>query len=1374
MKTRYFTNLQLPDLNCLRRLLMRRFFLVSCFLFVVSHALFAQLSFDHITVANGLSQSTVLSVTKDSRGYLWFATRDRLNRYDARHIKVYNHSYEDSNSISCSDYTYFVLEDRSKHLWVGTVKGLNRYLPATDGFEHIWHKPADNNSISDNNVFCGFQDSRGRLWFGTGNGLNCLPSPDSRRFARYYKGTAQQPGLAGNQVNVVYEDHLHRLWIGANEGLTCMTPKGNGYTFTQQLSGNAIKAIAEDRQGYLWVGTTTDGLYRYQLSTAKVTHYTCEAANPYGLSSNDVRRVMPARDGKIWIGTMTGLNIFDTATQQFTHYEHDAEDRSSLSDNSIKEIYQDDNGSIWIGTMFGGVNVVHPGTIPFQLYQHNTFKNSISNNIVSAITADAQGNLWIGTEGNGLNHFNKTSGRFTACVHTPGNKRSLAANSVKALYRDKANNLWIGLHQGGLDMCKPGAGSFVHYRNNAADSNTISSDIVSCMLEDSQDRFWIGTSKGLNLMNRQNGTFRRYIIKPQQPLRLSSDGIRCMYEDTRHNLWVGTTGGLNLLRAGTEVFTWFGVNEQNTTMLSAGYINCITEDSSGTVWIGAFHGGLNRYNAASGSFTRYTTRQGLPSDNILNIQQDDRETLWVTTDNGMFTFHLTTGKVKVFTVKDGLPTNEFNYSSGFKDAGGDLYFGTYNGLVRFSPGRMKENGVAPQVVFTGLKLFNEPVAIGDNTALLHQDISVTQSLRFTHQQNVFTIDFSALNYNKPERNAYSYRLEGFETHWNYVTVPSATYTNLPAGNYRLLVRAGNNDGIWSDQPAVMAIVVLPPVWNTWWAWLLYVALAAIVLYLVTRFYRRQARWKRELYYEQLHHERQQQLHLLQLDFFTRISHEIRTPLTLIAGPVEKAMELTGDNPVLARQLDHIKQNSNRLIRLVNELLDFRKIESGHMQLHVTERDLVSFCRDSYLSFESMAAARHMHYLFEAPDTPMPAWFDAAQLEKVLFNLLANAFKFTPDNGTITVSVKAGDTHLQVLVEDTGSGISEKDLPYIFDHFYQEEQAAATQGWGIGLALARHITTLHKGTIDVTSTGPAGARHTVFTVSLLSGNTHFAPEALAGEQATGSTGYTLINELATTAVRELLPAGAGKPLLLLAEDNEDVRGFIKESLNDAYAITECANGLEAWETACRLVPDIIISDIAMPEMDGLALCGRLKTDERTCHIPVILLTAKAAHTHLVGGLKTGADAYITKPFSMQVLELHLRNLLAAREAMRHKYAQQVTLMPENKVIASPDALFLDKLMQLLQQHMENPEFDVEALVKAIGMSQTVLYRKIKALTGLAITEFIKTARLKQAAQLLAQQKMSIAEVAYAVGFNDRKYFSKEFKKQFGQAPSEYEA
>ena len=648
--------------------------------------------------------------------------------------------------------------------------------------------------------------------------------------------------------------------------------------------------------------------------------------------------------------------------------------------------------------------------------------------------------------------------------------------------------------------------------------------------------------------------------------------------------------------------------------------------------------------------------------------------------------------------------------------------------------------------------------------MLTEDIGLTLEVTFSHDQNIFAIDFALLNYIKPEKNTYAYRLEGFEKDWNYVKTSSATYTNLPPGTYTFVVKGANNDGIWSKMPGKLTIHVLPPLWKTWWAYCLYVIAAVAAILFVTRYFYMTALFKRE-------HE----LHQTKLNFFTNVSHEIRTHLTLIQGPVERLMLTRQHDEDVQTHLSLVRKNANRLLRLVSELMDFRKAETNHLALQVTRNDLVSFLDGVFRDFSFLSQHRNIESVFECEAGELPLYFDAGQMEKVIFNLLSNAYKFTHDGGKVSLSVSETDAAVKIRIEDDGIGIAPQYLGKLFANFFQiYDHGKQNTGYGIGLALSKSIVELHQGELTVESTVEQLNKkgRTCFTITLLKGSNHFAPGQL--ETAAGIVeDNTLLVETEQARVPE--PASDGdRPVVLLVEDNEEVRTFIAGALGSHYHIIQTENGEQGWATAVESIPELIISDVMMAEMDGLALCTKLKTDERTSHIPVILLTAKASLNHQLSGLKMGADAYMPKPFSIQLLELNVRNLLSSRRLMQQKYSRQITLQPQNVVIESVDEQFLSRIVAITEEWMDNPDFGVAMLAEKIGMSQSVLYKKLKAVTDLSVNDFLKSIRLKRAAQLLRQQKMNVYEVAYAVGYDDRKYFSKEFKKQFGKTPTEYAA
>lgn len=1358
-----------------------------CFLFFLllksTLLAFSQLSFDHITISQGLSQSTVLSIAKDNRGYMWFGTRDGINRYNGKSIKVYRHDDQRSKSISTDDYIYTIVRSKDENLWIGTQKGLNYYQPKTDTFEKIYHDDKNASSLIGNAVLTVCETKNGQVWFGTNAGLSMIADAKSRKF----KNFQVKDGLAGNEVYTIFEDSKGNIWVGTTTGLSVLKPLANSkYQFTNffykattpnGLSGNSIKTIVEDKKGNIWVGTERNGISIYHPERKTFTHLQQNASTQGGLSNNFIRKIIVARDGKFWIGTMNGLNILDPATGKITVYKHDSENRKSLIDNSIKDLYEDDQGSIWVGTNFGGISVVHQNAVPFDVFKYSKYRNSISNDIISVIAGVDDRHILSGTEGSGIDYMNTQTGAFKNFRTDPSNPSSIRSNNVKAIFKDNKGLTWVGLYEGGLELFDVANGTFKHFKPDPKDSTSISHGYVSSIAQDQQGRLWVGTSsKGINLFNYDRQNFTR-ITSKSKGLKISSDYIRVMLGDSKGNLWVGAADGLSILRKDKNQFELFSKDKHG---LKSNYINCILEDKAQQIWIGSHRGGLSKYLPKENSFTSYSTKDGLPSNNVVGMAQDDAGNIWISTDRGLSKFDTKQSTFKNYYVSDGLPSNEFSYNAAYKAPNGTLYFGSYNGLVSFKPQNISSNKTPPSVVFTALRLFNKDVEVGAEDGILEEDISFAPKITFSANQNIFTVDFVALNYVKPERNKYAYKLEGFEDNWNEVSIPSATYTNLPAGTYNLLVKGSNNDGLWNENPTRLEIKVLPPIWKTWWAYLIYAIIFVVAWYYINRFLRRQERLETELHYEQLNYKQQQDLYQSKLDFFTRISHEIRTPLTLIFAPLEKLIEITKENPSLNAQLNAIKHNTDRLLRLIKELLDFRKIETGNLQLKVVETDIVAFCKDIFEAFKDQAANQNLQFHFEPKKEPLSAFVDLSQMEKVIFNLLSNAFKYTPSGGAVKLIVDEVDSHIQIKVYDTGKGMSQEHLEHIFTNFYQiKNQDQQITGWGIGLALVKNILDLHKAQITVRSEMSTSEKpgFTEFCVSILKGTAHFSQEEFAEKaedlavERMKLTDLHLPNEPVT--VSNLNEDGQIKRQhVLVVEDNDELREFIMQSLQVHYDVTGCVNGAEGWEYAVEDIPDLIVSDVTMPVMDGNEFCRKIKEEERTNHIPVVMLTAMASHLHQIQGLESGADVYITKPFSIQVLELNVRNLLSSKKALKAKYNKELMLTPTKIAASSPEERFLSKLMQIVEGKMEDPDFNVTVLVDEIGMSQTVLYKKIKALTDLSITDFIKSVRLKRAAQLLSTGHLGIAEVAYSVGFNDRKYFSKEFKKQFGVVPSDY--
>ncbi|WP_316804050.1 two-component regulator propeller domain-containing protein [Pedobacter nototheniae] len=1330
--------------------------LFTFFLLFHSVANFAQnnSSFKHLNVENGLSQSSVLSITQDARGFMWFGTRFGLNKYDSRNFKIYKHDPNDAGSLINSQSLSSILSAKDGSIWIGSPVGINKYNEGQDNFDSIVHHSKEPKSLSNSKINCLFQDRENRIWVGTGNGLNLLTNKK-----KYYFQHFLTSDKLNTEVFALTEDHAGNIWIGTGNGLIVMKIKNHKATFQylktfsdqiNRVNDNHVTSIVEDRENNLWIGTKQTGLNVLNLQTGVFKTFKYSSLNTNGISSNNIRKIILDQQGKLWIGTLHGISIYNPNTKTFSTLQNEPENKGSLSQNSVYDIFQDKQGIIWVGTYYGGINMVYPDYTPFKVYKST--RNGLSSNVVSAITEDTSHNLWIGTEGEGLNYFDRKKNTYTHYKYNPNNPNSLSSNLVKSIFKDKKNRIWIGTHLGGLNLYLPKSNSFVRFTNKPNDPFSISSDAeITSIFEDSYGRFWIGTSNGLNSFEPATGKFVRKQVNGL------SDAVFYIFEDSSRRLLVATNSGLYILTG----------NSNHFTSLPYGNISCITEDKQGMIWLGTMRDGIYKLNAQNRKIGEITTKNGLPSNNIVGILEDDVHNLWISTDNGLCKYNPAKKSFKTFNIKDGLPGNEFNYKSILKDSNGEFFFGGLSGFISFMPGEIKENKIARGAVFTELKLFNKPVKLNTEEDLLKSNISNLNSITFKANQNVFSIDFTVLNFIKPDKNIYAYKLIGFEKNWNYVNTPTASYTNLSPGDYKLLVKGSNNDGLWAENPTTLNLKILPPFYKTWWAYLIYFCMVTGILVLGVRYLLIRAVLKKE-----------KEINEHKLEFFTNISHEIRTPLTLIVGPLENIIGQSQDNPQLNKQLLPIKNNADRLMNLVTELLDFRKAESGKMTLQVSPGNLVKFCQEIFLAFQNMAISKNIAYSFETETEEIIIYFDKIQLEKVFFNILSNAFKFTPDGGEISLKISLDKNAVNVNICDTGKGIPLENQANLFNNFYQANPNENI-GTGLGLSFSKSITTLHKGNISFESRAQQNNQpgFTCFTIHLKTGKEHFQPSDFIQDYVyyDDATNYTVKTpetaEILSEKPSEQAIANKGYNLLLV-EDNAEVRNFIRSSLQNNYTVNQSEDGLQGWQSAIETIPDLIISDVMMPNMDGLELCRKLKTDERTSHIPIILLTARSAYVHQINGFENGADAYIMKPFNLRMLELNIINLLNARETIKKKFAQVVKLEPKNLIINTTEQNFLHKIISIIEDRITDSDFDVPALAAEIGMSQPVLYKKIRALTDLSVNDFVKSIRLKKAAQLLKLNQGNISEIAYSVGFNDRKYFSLEFKKYFGKTPSEF--
>ncbi|WP_242206090.1 hybrid sensor histidine kinase/response regulator transcription factor [Aestuariivivens insulae] len=1333
------------------------------------------LKFKQLSSREGLSQRSVIDILQDKKGYLWFGTRDGLNKYDGDKFVVYRHISENENSLSHSWVTS-VFEDNYGNLWVGTKDGLNKYNPETDNFTR-YKQTSIGTSISDNEIWDLTQLNDNALYVATNSGIDKLDIIEDKisHFKIQVEGTFNSGDHKKTRNFLV--SRSGDLWVCTVEGIDVYNLKNNNVTHynypkgtTKDIHINNAPTLFEDSHHTIWLGYEM-GLAIFDRTSNTFIDYKFNKTK--GITSA-VRTICEDYSGNLWIGTYTGIYILNSEKQTITHIVHDENNPKSLSQNSVYKIFLDSRADIWIGTWAGGVNFYDKSFDTFKLFSAGDNNTMLNYKVVSAIVEDPNKNLWIGTEGGGINFYDRKTNKFTYYTHDPDNYDSLSSNNVKAIIQDRSGNLWIGTHDKGLNFLNPNKKplKFEHFESVQLDGIAISDYRILSLLEDHNQNIWIGTlTDGLFFYDTQTKVFYK--------LDDNIKSVACIVQTSDPNyILAGGSQGLESVNVNTKKRAEIPFKKNAKSELASKSVNCVFIDDQNNYWIGTEGSGLYFYNPDTGKSIKYGTAQGLPNEVVYGILSDDNGYLWISNNQGISRLSVKTNQIKNFDEFDGLQGNEFNYGAFLKTSKGELMFGGTNGLNYFDPNKINENTFIPKVDIYNLNVNNKPY------------LKITDSISkitLKYNQNDFSIDFIGLSYSQANKNQYAYKLEGFDADWNYIgNNKTATYTNIDAGDYVFKVKASNNDGVWNEKGDSVEISVFPAPWKTWWAYLIYSLIVAVIVYYIRMLTLARIKVKNELKQERIDKERIEEINKLKLQLFTNISHDFRTPLTLIVGPLQRMIEKKkGDNEIQG-QLKSMYRNAITLLQLINQLLDFRKSEAGKLELHASKNNIVPFLQNVKLSFEELAKERHINYSFKTNAEDIEVWFDEIELKKVIVNILSNAFKFTPDHGSITLSVSISKDMLnennsdcvKLVIEDNGKGIPEKEIEFIFDRFFQlGEPDKKRSGTGVGLSLAKDIVELHHGTIKVESTEGKGV---AFIVLLPLGNTHLQPNEMVNdndlvhpmclepyEPTFLKSGWVQKeSDFHEDIYKEELPS------ILLVEDNIEVRKFIKDIFKKDFNIFEAKNGKKGIEIAQSNPIDLIISDVMMPVMDGIEMCNVLKSDIKTSHIPIILLTAKTSSKAQETGFKTGADIYITKPFDANILELQVNNLFSSRKHMILKYKKDVILTPKELTVTPADEEFLERAFHIVEENISSTGFNAQSFTDEIGMSRTLLYTKLKALTGQSLSEFIRTVRLKKAAQMIAQTEMNISEIAYEVGFSDLKYFRKSFKVLFNASPTEY--
>lgn len=1329
--------------------------------------------FNRIDINQGLSNNQVNCVFRDSTGFMWIGTVSGLNRFDGYHFTVYQHDLRDSTSVADNNIAR-IMAGPAQQLWIQTRTGINIYDPLTARFNRHPEAILRQWGITGNVITDIVKDKSGQYWFlHPTAGIFMI---DARNKPLHLTHTADSSSIATNSVTALTSDKAGDYWLLHSSGiLEKMDARSHrvvyrNHTLVRPDHPGAAWTMVTDSDGDLWIFSSNEdnGVYYFAVSQRSFRHID-QSTPALALNNNIVRGIVPDNNGQIWIGTdHGGINIIDKKAQSIRYIENISEDNRSLSQNSITTLYKDNTGIIWIGTFKKGLNYYHENMVKFPLYQYQAYsRNSLPYNDVNRFVEDAKGNLWIGTNGGGLIYFDRSSNTFTQYRHDAGNANSIAGNVIVSLCIDHNNQLWVGTYFGGLDRFD--GHRFIHYKHDPKDSNSISDNSIWEVLEDRQHQLWIGTlNGGLNKMNAATQQFQRF---PQVP----SKYISALLEDKAGNLWIGTSEGLDVRNGQTGAFKHYSNSPSTGGSLSHNNVVCIFQDSQDHLWIGTREG-LDLFNASNNSFRTFRKEDGLPDNSILNILEAHDHSLWMSTPNGlsnMTTTAGTNGKGPTYTFKnydesDGLQGKEFNENAALKTSRGELVFGGGNGFNIFYPNAIVVNKNIPPVVLTDLQIFNKSILPGEKIngrVLLTAAIPETRSITLKPGENVFSLEFASLNYFHPEKNRYAYILEGFNKEWLYTDglQRKATFTNLDPGEYTFRVKASNNDGVWNDAGLTLKIRVLPPFWKTWPAFLCYALLILGALLLARRIIQERERLRFRMEQQTQEATRMHELDALKIRFFTNVSHEFRTPLSLIITPLEKIIRQTTEGN-LKGQLELMQRNARRLLNLVNQLLDFRKMEVQEIKLHTTEGDMIGFVKELTGSFSDLSDKKHIQLTFQSNVQELKMLYDADKIEKILFNLLSNAFKFTPEEGSISVSVSYQEAaaQLEISVKDNGIGIPLEKQDHIFERFFQHEVPASmvNQGSGIGLSITREFVKMHGGSISVDSAPEMGS---CFTVIL--------PVKTAAVVVPGVIAET-IQAMTATAATVTINSNSKKPVVLLVEDNEDFRFYLKDNLSQYFQIIEAENGLAAWKLLQHTLPQLMVSDISMPEMDGLALCKKVRSQPRTAHLPIVLLTARAEEAQQLEALETGASDYITKPFNFEVLLSRIKNMISQQSSLRKTFQQHIEANPSEVAVSSADEQFIRQALQIVEKNIANPDFSVEELSRALFMSRVSVYKKILALTGRSPIEFIRSIRLKRAAQLLEKSQLTVAEVAYEVGFNNPKYFTRYFKMEYNVLPSVY--
>ncbi|PKK37121.1 hybrid sensor histidine kinase/response regulator [Siphonobacter sp. SORGH_AS_0500] len=1361
-----------------------------------------QFRFEHITVNEGLSHSDAMCVTQDPLGFIWIGTNKGLDRYDGHELKKYELPLNDQTGTAVNRIRTLHI-DQKGHLWTGVERaGLYWYNADYDRFFSIRERPGAQShpllvqQLARVNINAMASDASNRMWIATHQlGLFCIQFTPTG--AIQYIRKIDLPGLSEPTITRLSLDQRGQLWIGTmDHGLWVLNRPGTSTMATQVkvLKDTNIRALHLDRRGDLWIGSGGQVFWVDSKSLSNGINIQPEALKR---SFAEIESLYLDSAHRLWIGTSYGLLLVNAGTlagvpvdekQVHIFLPHD-NDPHSINSVRVHNMMEDRFHNVWLATSAGGLNLLKLQSKAFGLLRRQMLGSTTpAHNYINAVYKDEKAQrLWMGTR-NGFASYDLKTKTYRDYLNRPTFGQDNGVD-VSAFYQDRKGTLWIGTRYRGL-MRLTGTGDLF-----SLPAMPLSSGWNSVSIENiTQDRhgiIWIATFNAGILAYAEDGTFLQ-AFSSQNKTMPTRQFTSLLYDPSQDVLWASTRdrGVLKLKITGSklQVLKEFGHQPENIHSLKTNYAWPLVKDRQGNIWVGTIGGGLHRISVKNETIERYDRR--VPEKDVESMLMDESGNLWIG-GAGLYEFNPQKNQLLHYDVTDGLQSNSFKVGAAFRSNDGTLYMGGINGITYFKPADIRPNPYPPLVQITDLRIHNQSVTAGDTLngrVLISQSFADSPKMELDASENDFSLTFVGLNYANPKKQRYAYQLEGYTKDW--VELPAgqrtASFSNLPAGDYIFRVRATNGDDVWSTNSLSLPITVLPPWWKSWWAYVIYALVISGALFVYRGIATAQQDLKNKLAFEKFQNEKEKELTDLKLRFFTNVSHELRTPLTLILGPIEELLSSRNQWPGLKEKVVLMHGQTRKLLDLVNQLLDFRKVESGHLSLKASKENITSFVTELFLIFKLKAEEKELDYELISPQEAIPLYFDRDKLEIILTNLLSNAFKYTPSKGKVRFYLEVvGDYHqngvftkghltnhyLEIRVRDWGTGMQEAELEHIFDPYYQAShtETLRVMGSGIGLSLVKQWVERHQGEISVVSSPGNG---TTFTVRLPFGPAHLQEGDLRTAEPVIDTSITPEN-LETLAEPLLPPSRLPNSLrLLIVEDNEELRTYLQQLFVDDFEVITAKDGLEGWTQALTYLPDLIVSDIMMPGSDGLELCRKVKQHPKTAHIPVVLLTARAAALYELEGLETGADDYVSKPFHPKVLVAKVTGLLQNRMKLREYYHRQILLEPGEVVIPDADKQFLEKAMQIVESQLQEPDFNVQILVQEMGMSQSVFYRRLKSITGQTVVEFIRDIRMKRAAQLLASTNIRVSDVAYQVGIEDVKYFRKMFQKLYNVPPSEY--